>query len=498
MEVALRAMNLLAAFHLLRGSRTLTPERLVLMLSLFDHHGEYIRRHLEFSYIATSNHYLSDVVGLLWLGICLPELQQASDWREFGLRETLREMDKQVLDDGADYESSTGYHRFVLELFLYSFILCRANSIEIEDRYWKIVRDMLEYVRAYLRPDGRAPLIGDTDGGQVLPILHRQADDHSYLLGIGAAFFEEPKFKLVESPPEELLWLLGEEGIEAYCRLNKLGALSGMSAGFADAGVYLLRKDDLYLLFNATGAGLKGRGSHAHNDALSIEVSACGTSFLSDPGTFVYTSDLSQRQLFRSTAYHSTVEVDGVEQNTTDADQPFRIGNEARPQVLKWEFGEDFDFVEAEHYGYRRLANGAITHRRAITFDRQERYWLLEDKLTGSGMHQFKFIFHFAPELEIVTREGNFVEARDGRTGTRLIIASLDLNQQAVLEGRWYSRSYGSKVPSVAACFTVKSEAPLSLRWLLLPICLSDNEHARMELLDRIRNTPIGNRQSAI
>src|SRR3712207_6914025 len=37
---------------------------------------------------------------------------------------------------------------------------------------------------------------------------------------------------------------------------------------------------------NAGGAGLKGRGAHGHNDALSIEVSACGVSFVRDPGTY--------------------------------------------------------------------------------------------------------------------------------------------------------------------------------------------------------------------
>src|SRR3989442_11751878 len=145
MEVALRAMNLLVAFQLFRGSGNLTEEYLAAILSLLEQHGEYIRRHLEFSYIATSNHYLSDVVGLLWLGICLPELKQANTWRTMGFQEMLREMDKQILSDGADCESSTGYHRFVLELFLYSFILCRANLIEIEDKYWRRLRAMLEY-----------------------------------------------------------------------------------------------------------------------------------------------------------------------------------------------------------------------------------------------------------------------------------------------------------------------------------------------------------------
>src|SRR5205085_12317355 len=121
MEVALRALNLLAVFELTRRAPQLNEETLLQFLQMFDQHGAHIRRNLEFSYISTSNHYLSDVVGLLCLGITLPELEAASGWREFGLRETLREMDKQGPADGADSEASQGYHRLVRELLPYSF-----------------------------------------------------------------------------------------------------------------------------------------------------------------------------------------------------------------------------------------------------------------------------------------------------------------------------------------------------------------------------------------
>src|SRR5713101_1687404 len=154
MEVALRAMNLLAAFALFLRSPPLNEQTLVELLAILEQHGAHIRRNLEFSHIATSNHYLSDVTGLLWLGVMLPELEAAREWREFGLRELLREMDKQILADGADYEASTGYHRLKLELFLYSFVLCHLNGVKIEERHWNKLRAMVDYVRAYLRPDG--------------------------------------------------------------------------------------------------------------------------------------------------------------------------------------------------------------------------------------------------------------------------------------------------------------------------------------------------------
>jgi len=217
MEVALRAMNLLAAFACFRRAPQMTETHLADLLRMFDQHGSHIRRNLEFSHIATSNHYLADITGLLWLGLMVPELAAAAAWRDFGLAELLREMDKQLLADGADYEASTGYHRLKLELFLYSLVLCHLNGIPINEKYWQQLRGMIGYVRSYLRPDGRAPLIGDSDSGQVLPLVRRDGDDHAYVLALGAAVFREPRFKSARSaPPEELLWILGEQGLGDY------------------------------------------------------------------------------------------------------------------------------------------------------------------------------------------------------------------------------------------------------------------------------------------
>jgi hypothetical protein len=482
MEVALRAINLLATFTLIKRSPELNEETLNLLLQMFDQHGAHIRRNLEFSYISTSNHYLSDVTGLLWLGIMLPELEAAKDWREFGLRETLREMDKQVLSDGADAEASTGYHRFVLELFLYSFTLARANGIEIEERYWKKLRAMLDYMCAYLRPDGRAPLIGDTDSGQVLPFCKRAADDHAYVLALGAALFDEPRFKQAAgNMPEELLWVMGEEGVHAYESLpeNSDGIAS---RAFKDAGIYILREDDLYLLFNASGNGLFGRGSHGHNDALSLEVSACGTNFIADPGTYVYTADLRERQLFRSTAYHSTVEVDGVEQNSTDVLLPFVMGDEAHPRVLSWESTPEHDTVVAEHDGYKRLAQ-PIQHARTVRFLKRERLWIIEDSLSGEGEHVFHFRFHFAEGLETSVRAQGIALACDKMTGARLFVVALESSDSPELEPRFMSRDYGERSASHSACWKIRATVPLVLRWAIVPACASENEMERLSLI---------------
>jgi len=488
MEVALRAMNLLGAFGLFLRAPQMDDVALKDCLRIFDQHGAHIQRNLEFSHIATSNHYLADVVGLLWIGLMLPELEAANDWRDFGLSEMLREMEKQTLPDGADYEASTGYHRLKAELFLYSFVLCKLNGFDIPEKYWATLRAMFEYTCAYARPDGSAPLIGDSDSGQIFPIVRRRGDDLAYLLALGAAVFQEPRFKPAPGDPfEELLWISGEQGVHGYQQLTP--TQDSGSKAFPDAGVYILRDADLYLHFNAGGIGVNGRGSHGHNDALSLEVSAYGSAFVVDPGSYLYTADLSQRHLFRSTAYHSTVEVDGVEQNTIEKLAPFIIGNDARPRVLKWETTAERDVIVAEHYGYQRLAHPVI-HRRTVRFEKEQRIWLVEDELTGEGIHEFSFRFHFAPRLETKIRPEGIVEVCDNINGARLLILCQKPDRQGgqveleepVLEPKFSSRDYGAKQPSVSVCWTVQSVVPLKMKFWLVPVRNDENKNERLNV----------------
>ena len=295
---------------------------------------------------------------------------------------------------------------------------------------------MFIYMRSYLRPDGFAPLIGDTDSGQVFPIRRRRADDHSYLLALGAVVFKDPGLKLEGmEPPEELFWILGEESVKTFREMNASPEYA-VSKAFPHAGTYIMRDRDLYLCFNASDAGINGRGSHGHNDALSIDVSASGHAFIVDPGTYVYSADLDKRHEFRSTAYHSTVRIDGEEQNTTDRNLPFVIGNEAKSRVLEWQTGQDFDKVVAEHYGYMRLPK-PVTHRRSVTFNKRERSWLIEDEFNGEGEHVYELRFHFAPEVKAQVN-GSTVEARIGEA-----LLTVTSEGEPILESQPVSRDYG-------------------------------------------------------
>jgi hypothetical protein len=134
---------------------------------------------------------------------------------------------------------------------------------------------------------------------------------------------------------------------------------------------------------------------------------------------------------------------------------------------LDWIDSGDREIVVAEHSGYSRLRNPVI-HRRSVTFDKTNRWWLVEDTLIGSGEHDVAARFHFDAGLEVIV-SGDRVVARDDPSGARLVLRTLDLQTAPTLEAQFTSHHYGSKLPSVSACWTILASAPCTFRWTLTP-----------------------------
>jgi uncharacterized heparinase superfamily protein len=193
---------------------------------------------------------------------------------------------------------------------------------------------------------------------------------------------------------------------------------------------------------------------------------------------------LRERHLFRSTAYHSTIEIDDAEQQTIREDAPFVTGGEAVARVLDWESTPKHDRVVAEHTGYQRLAE-PITHRRTIIFDKVNRWWLIEDEIGGKGQHKIATRFHFDAGLEVSLLNNGGVITWDKMSGARLIVSSLDLEQPAELEPQFTSRHYGSKAPSVSANWITKMTMPCKLRWAIVPVCAGEDHDQRLRVLQR-------------
>jgi len=436
MDVAIRVVNWLWGYHFFQESPTLSNQfRLSFYKSLLIH-GRHIFRNLENEGDFTGNHYLSNIVGLAYLGILCPEFKEARQWRDFGLRELEKEMFKQVYPDGVNYEASTSYHRLVLEMFLSATILAQRNGYSFSYSYMQRLEKMVGFLMYLTKPDGTAPLFGDNDNGRLHRLKvwdppEREWTDFRYLLAIGAVLFRREDFaQAADDQWEEAIWLCGKQAIDFKLAMQTRVSsnLRLASRAFPDAGLFVMRHEDQYLLIGAGPNGQKGNGGHAHNDSLSFELHINDQTWILDPGSYVYTQDYDARNRYRSTAFHNTVAVDAKEQNPFSSSYRdiFRLPDIARTRVKVWQTTDDYTLFVGEHHGYARLSPPVI-HERAVFYDRMQSAWIIHDRLLGRRRHQAATHLHFAPglRLQIVNETIGSVKIRADNGRSAVFLSAL-------------------------------------------------------------------------
>lgn len=464
MDVAIRAVNWIWTLGLIAGTQISDDERAEKIVSSLYQHGWFIWRNPEKKNYNNGNHYLADLAGQIYLGLLFKDLEEPGKWLEKGKEELFREIRMQILPSGMSYERSTSYNRLVLELVLGPILLLKSNAHEIPADIWYRLEKMFEFIMYSLKPDGTSPVIGDQDNGRLLPFGADEINDFRYLLSLGAVLFKRPDFKYFGDGFNVYCLLLGGRG--AFDRWNNITDIKTEldSRSFPDSGIYICRKNDNYLLFNATGKGLYpelNSGTHTHSDLLSFELFTYGKSFLVDPGSYVYTADAEKRMLFRSTRMHNTVTVDGESQNIIRKEVLWNFSRDAIPEVYTWDSNDRLDIVAANHNGYNRL-DKPVTHERTVIFDKIKERWSIKDTIYGEGDHACEWFFHFDAGIDFEIA-GNSVTSKC-EDGNNIMISFSGKDDVLLKKDKSYvSKSYGIKQENKVLTASIKGTVPIIL-----------------------------------
>ena len=126
MDVGIRVANMLVAYDIfcqMDGGGFLDQKFKQIFSNSVYEHALHIVNNLEYSTILTSNHYLSDIAGLLFACAYLDSSSEVDTWLAFSVQEIIGEMKNEFYEDGGNFESSTSYHRLSGELMVYSAAL---------------------------------------------------------------------------------------------------------------------------------------------------------------------------------------------------------------------------------------------------------------------------------------------------------------------------------------------------------------------------------------
>ena len=468
LEVSFRAISWLWAFHFFKDSPHLSTALYLRALKYLYLHARHLETYLS-TYFSPNTHLTGEALGLYYLGTLLPEFRRAARWRETGLKVLATALDFQVRPDGVYFEQASYYHRYTTDFYTHLYLLSKINCQPLEAKLCEKLQSLLDHLMYLTRPDGTTPLFGDDDGGRLMLLDERPANDFRSTLAAAAAIFQRGDYKYVaEEATEETLWLVGPAGLKAFDKL-KAEPPADESHAFREGGYFVMRdgwtKTSNYLLVDCGPHGAANCG-HAHADALSIEVAARGRTLLVDPGTYTYTGSAEMRDLFRSSMAHNTLSVDNESSSVSAG--PFHWKHVAQATLNAWHSHAYFDYFEGAHDGYERLAQ-PVTHQRSLLF-LKNRYWLVRDRLTSEGRHQYDLRFHFSPDasplMDVEGKRSAVLESWSEKSG--LEIFTFGCGRWLAEEG-WVSTRYGERKRAPVYNYSATAEGEQEFLTFLMP-----------------------------
>jgi hypothetical protein len=315
------------------------------LISALHLHGWHIEHFLS-TYFSPNTHLLGEGVALFAIGSACPQIAEAARWQKRGWQIILEQAHKQVRPDGFHFEQSVYYHVYARDFFAFARSLTTTSDLDE-------TIEKMDAALAVLSQSGCLPNFGDDDGGHV--IVSR---------GAGS----QPAGGLPGRPSRQA---------------TQNDSLSHAGLG----GIYVVNRQ---LFIRAAVPAPFGAG-HSHADALSIQLIRDGRPILIDPGTYCYVCP--ERDRYRGTAAHNTLQIDGRDQATPSG--PFAWTNLPEVIVDRWHTGAAFDLLAAHHTGYH-----PVVHQRWVV-GLNSSMWLVRDLVTGPGSHQLEIHWHYLNEEDL-------------------------------------------------------------------------------------------------
>lgn len=235
-----------------------------------------------------NNHLLADGFAAWFLGLLYPEFGDADALRLRGDELFVRELLRQFLADGGNFEHSTHYHELGCEMAAAYVLLSQRNGLTPAQAVVSRLQAMLTFQAALGGPEAQALPLGDSTEDPLFPLDANHGWANGGLRELLRAIFvpELAAAPADDATVERAFWLLGGGLVP-----EPAVAARETSAHFDDAGVHVLTDaaSSARLVFRA--GPMEGRAlsaGHAHSDLLSVHLSVAGRPLIVNSGTGTY------------------------------------------------------------------------------------------------------------------------------------------------------------------------------------------------------------------
>lgn len=465
LEIAFRSISWIWAFHFFKDSPKFNSDVFVRMLKFLYLNGRHIETYLS-THFSPNTHLTGEALGLYFLGAFLPAFKDVERWKNLGYKTLMSALDFQVRPDGVYCEQSSHYHRYTTEFYTSLLILRRLEGAIIEQKHEEKLNQLFDFLLHVTQPNGETPHFGDDDGGRLYFLDESKFADFRPALALGAAVLNRRDLKFAaKDPTAELLWLLGVEGLRKFDELEAFEP-NERSKAFKSSGFFTARdswsSDANFILIDCGEHGFLN-GGHAHADALGFVLSFGGEPVFVDSGTYNYTSEPDARDMFRSTASHNCLTVNGSSSSIPNG--PFSWRSAAEARLLEWRDDEDSIYFRGIHNGFKRFG---VDYEREIIFNKVGPV-ILTDTIKSLSVNLFELHFILSPRVE-AEPENNSIRIVNGEKGVIMGINTEVAADDIVANGVWrienccISPRYGKKVESKKLIYSLSGKGSIQIR----------------------------------
>jgi uncharacterized heparinase superfamily protein len=389
-------------------------------------------------YHVANNHLIENGRALLLAGLFFQD-ERAHEWRKKGLTILWRELERQVSDDGGQFELSPMYHCAVLLTYAEITTVLRGSNLVVPAWVDKKIRKMVQFLRLMCHPDGEISFLNDAATGM--------------------------------TPPTQLaLQALSIQGYD-----NEIGdsEQKQLFTPLVDSGFYVVHDSvrRSHLIFDCGKMGPDFQPGHGHCDALSYSWSYLGERVVVDSAVDDYYRGDAWREYYRSTRAHNTVLIDGQEQSEIWGN--FRVGRRAHPVPATWKVDKRLIAIRGGHNGYDHLPGHVMHHRHIALVD--DTILIVFDSITGKGQHSADSFVHFHPRFAVELGEDHSVLVRGPASKFALLPFGTDFSLdckrgcQDPLQG-WYAPTFGQRFDSAVISISSWGQLPLYIGYILAPV----------------------------
>jgi hypothetical protein len=461
LEVAYRAVTWCWLTSLLR-SAPWDASLLARLAASLEDHALHVERYLSL-YFSPNTHLTGEALGLFMVGSTLSESRHSGRWRQRGAEILESWLDRQIYDDGVYFEQATQYQRYTAEIYLQYLQMAERTAWPVSTRVRGALGNLFDVLRTMADGGGRMPLMGDDDGGLLLPIDHRAPDELRGLLLAGAVALQRPDL-VVPGPPQPALSCL-LNGVAATERMLSRPAScpAWSNMHFATGGVVAIRdgweQSGAVCVVDAGPHGAMNCG-HAHADALAVTLSLGQQPVIVDRGTLSYIG--AARNEYRATASHNTLEFDG--ESSVLPLGPFQWG--LRPQRPTATL-RVYDRLTL----FRGMANGHAGSGRPSSHERTILHapggaWIVIDQGMRAGTTRAVARWQLAPGLVVAESEPGVFDVHDAQSAPLMRLLAPE-SPSVTVTSRSVSSRYGHH--SAAPLIVAQTDRQLRAITLMLP-----------------------------